>query len=284
MPATGLSGDDRERLLHPLRKGTGPRGDPAFHTAVRNGGDGGRRQRGSAPFFLCAPTAGIPPRAGPGEHAALLGLGFVTVQPPPAVSPESAVMAEPVVPDTSASAQPRLPRRPGQSDAAQPPAGGCCPQCGRPYSFVPTLQPGDSSPGSTRSRAASPYGGLGWIYLAKDTTLGRWVVLKGLLNTGRRGGRRRRGGRAAVPRRRQAPQHRRHLQLRQARRRRLHRHGVRRRQDAQGPAQGARPAAACRGHRLHPPHPRRVRLPARSGLVYCDFKPDNFMLEGDRPT
>ena len=32
-------------------------------------------------------------------------------------------------------------------------------------------------------RGPIAFGGLGWIYLAMDTGLNRWVVLKGLLNS-----------------------------------------------------------------------------------------------------
>ena len=49
----------------------------------------------------------------------------------------------------------------------------------------------------------------------------------------------------------------------------------------EGHPQGARPAAAGRGHRLHPSHPPAFGYLHGRGLVYCDFKPDNFMLEGE---
>ena len=77
--------------------------------------------------------------------------------------------------------------------------------------------------------------------------------------------------RAAVPRPGRAPAHRRDLQLRDARGRRLHRHGVRRRHLAQAAAQGAdagrgrrlRPAAGRPGDRLHHRGPARLPVPAR---------------------
>ena len=81
---------------------------------------------------------------------------------------------------------------------------------------------------------------------------------------------RRRDRRARVPRRGRAPQHRQDLQLRAARRLRLHRDGVRRRPVAEGdPArtpQGARRrrrAAAAPGHRVRAGGAERTRLPAR---------------------
>ena len=69
------------------------------------------------------------------------------------------------------------------------------------------------------------------------------------------------------------PEHRRHLQLRHRRGRRLHRHGVRRRPVAQadpeaaagGQRRRARPAARRPGHRLRAGHPARLHLPPRPG-------------------
>ncbi len=96
--------------------------------------------------------------------------------------------------------------------------------------------------------------------------------------------------RAAVPRPGRAPAHRRDLQLRDPRGRRLHRHGVRRRHLAQAAAQGAdeggrrhvRPAPGRPGDRLHRRDPAGVPVPARPQPVYCDFKPDNIIQVGRR--
>ena len=60
---------------------------------------------------------------------------------------------------------------------------GFCPACGKPYSFVPTLKPGDLVADQYEVKGCMAYGGLGWVYLGMDTVLNRWVVLKGLLNT-----------------------------------------------------------------------------------------------------
>jgi serine/threonine-protein kinase PknG len=60
---------------------------------------------------------------------------------------------------------------------------GYCPKCGQEYSFVPSLHPGDVLAGKYEIKGTIAFGGLGWIYLAFDTLLGRWVVLKGLLNS-----------------------------------------------------------------------------------------------------
>ena len=55
--------------------------------------------------------------------------------------------------------------------------------CGQEYSFVPTLKPGDVVAAQYEVKGAIAFGGLGWIYLGWDKTLSRWVVLKGLLNS-----------------------------------------------------------------------------------------------------
>ncbi|WP_020575894.1 tetratricopeptide repeat protein [Actinopolymorpha alba] len=62
---------------------------------------------------------------------------------------------------------------------------GYCRKCGRRYSFVPRLKPGDLVGGQYEMLGCLAYGGFGWIYLARDRNVNdRWVVLKGLLNAG----------------------------------------------------------------------------------------------------
>lgn len=71
-----------------------------------------------------------------------------------------------------------LPGRPGQPD-------GTCLRCGAAYSFSPKLLPGMLVAGQYEVAGCLAHGGLGWVYLARDRNLsGRWVVLKGLLNSG----------------------------------------------------------------------------------------------------
>jgi serine/threonine-protein kinase PknG len=60
---------------------------------------------------------------------------------------------------------------------------GFCPKCGQEYSFKPSLNAGDIVAGKYEIKGTIAFGGLGWIYLALDTVLSRWVVLKGLLNS-----------------------------------------------------------------------------------------------------
>jgi serine/threonine-protein kinase PknG len=62
---------------------------------------------------------------------------------------------------------------------------GFCPHCGAQFSFAPKLERGEMVAGQYEVLGCLAHGGLGWIYLAMDHNLGnRWVVLKGLLNTG----------------------------------------------------------------------------------------------------
>ena len=68
--------------------------------------------------------------------------------------------------------------RPGRTE-------GFCPSCRAPYSFTPKLHEGDVVGGQYVVAGAIAHGGLGWIYAARDRNVSdRWVVLKGLLNSG----------------------------------------------------------------------------------------------------
>ncbi|PVE11041.1 hypothetical protein Y717_18880 [Streptomyces scopuliridis RB72] len=68
--------------------------------------------------------------------------------------------------------------RPGRTE-------GFCTKCGHPYSFVPKLHEGNIVHGQYEVVGCLAHGGLGWVYLAIDRAVSdRWVVLKGLLDTG----------------------------------------------------------------------------------------------------
>ncbi len=104
-----------------------------------------------------------------------LGAGLVSVPELPSTEPEKAIMAEAKVPDNKrfcANCNNSLGRE-----------KGFCPKCGHKYSFIPSLLPGDLVAGQYEVKGAIAFGGLGWIYLGFDKTLSRYVVLKGLLNT-----------------------------------------------------------------------------------------------------
>lgn len=62
---------------------------------------------------------------------------------------------------------------------------GFCGECQAPFSFVPALKAGDTL-GGYEIAGALAHGGQGWIYLARDRSVADdfWVVLKGLLDEG----------------------------------------------------------------------------------------------------
>jgi serine/threonine-protein kinase PknG len=66
-------------------------------------------------------------------------------------------------------------------------SSGFCRKCGTPFSFEPKLRPRDLVGGQYEVVGCLAHGGMGWVYLARDRNVSdRWVVLKGLLNTGDR--------------------------------------------------------------------------------------------------
>ncbi|MGK5530783.1 tetratricopeptide repeat protein [Streptomyces sp. URMC 129] len=118
---------------------------------------------------------------------ARLGAGLVTMPEVPRPDPLSAVLEDPEVPERK--------RFCGNSDCGTPVGRsrggrpgrteGFCTKCGHPYSFIPKLEPGDVVRGQYEIAGCLAHGGLGWIYLAIDRAVSdRWVVLKGLLDTG----------------------------------------------------------------------------------------------------
>ncbi|MGC5342410.1 tetratricopeptide repeat protein [Streptomyces sp. DT171] len=116
-----------------------------------------------------------------------LGAGLVLVPDVPRPDPRSAVMGNPEVPerkrfcsrsDCGAPVGRSRGERPGRTE-------GFCTKCGHPYSFVPKLRGGDIVHGQYEVAGCLAHGGLGWVYLAVDRAVSdRWVVLKGLLDTG----------------------------------------------------------------------------------------------------
>ena len=99
--------------------------------------------------------------------------------------PASAILANPQVPENkrycSGCDQPVGRDRDGRPGMTE----GFCRNCGTRFSFSPKLEPGDLVAGQYEVLGCLAHGGLGWIYLARDHNVSdRWVVLKGLLNTG----------------------------------------------------------------------------------------------------
>ncbi|KQW53634.1 serine/threonine protein kinase [Nocardioides sp. Root1257] len=118
-------------------------------------------------------------------RAARLGAGLTTVPPAPTVDASKAINPHPEVPEDKRTCSKcgnaigrSIDGRPGRTE-------GFCPQCGQEFSFTPKLQAGDLVGGQYEVAGALAHGGLGWIYLARDRNVSnRWVVLKGLLNSG----------------------------------------------------------------------------------------------------
>ncbi len=114
-----------------------------------------------------------------------LGAGLVDIPPVPARDPASAVLKDPKIAESKRFCgvcdHPVGRGRDGQPGLVE----GYCPNCGSPFSFAPRLEQGELVAGQYEVLGCLAHGGLGWIYLAMDHNLGnRWVVLKGLLNTG----------------------------------------------------------------------------------------------------
>ncbi|KUM99700.1 serine/threonine protein kinase [Streptomyces yokosukanensis] len=116
-----------------------------------------------------------------------LGAGLVNVPQVPRPDPRAMVLENPEVPerkrfcsrsDCGAPVGRARGDRPGRTE-------GFCTKCGHPYSVVPKLRTGDVVHGQYEVVGCLAHGGLGWIYLAVDRAVSdRWVVLKGLLDTG----------------------------------------------------------------------------------------------------
>jgi serine/threonine-protein kinase PknG len=105
----------------------------------------------------------------------------------PARDPADAVLVDPKVPESRrfcAKSECGEPVGRGR-DGAPGRTSGFCRKCGTPFSFEPKLAAGDLVAGQYEVVGCLAHGGMGWVYLAKDRNVSdRWVVLKGLLNTG----------------------------------------------------------------------------------------------------
>ena len=116
-------------------------------------------------------------RSGVSSHSSRkkLGAGLITLPDLPSTAPEEMLLAEAVVPENK--------RFCSNCNQALKREFGFCPKCGVKFSFVSSLKPGDRVAGQYEVKGAIAFGGLGWVYLGFDLTLSRYVVLKGLLNS-----------------------------------------------------------------------------------------------------
>lgn len=145
-------------------------------------------------------TCGLPPRASPISGSTTAPTSSALVTRLTQISGGSELLSLPVFdfPDPSSRilSNPQVPERErtcvrcgadvGRSYAGQPPLNrGYCGRCGHPYSFLPSLREGDLVAGQYKVIGCFARGGLGWVYLARDTKLDdNLVVLKGLIDVG----------------------------------------------------------------------------------------------------
>ena len=123
----------------------------------------------------------------PASARGRLGAGIVAIPPVPRGDPAAAILTHPQVPEASRfCGNPECHKPVGRARDGHPgPAAGSCTLCGTRYSFVPKLSRGELVGGQYEVQGCIAHGGLGWIYLAIDRNVhNRWVVLKGLLNSG----------------------------------------------------------------------------------------------------
>jgi serine/threonine-protein kinase PknG len=113
--------------------------------------------------------------SGNSERVRVLGAGLVAINELPAADPEKLILAKAVVPENK--------RFCSKCNSTLSRETGFCNKCCQKFSFIAGLAPGDLVAGQYEVRGAIAYGGLGWIYLGFDRVLSRYVVLKGLLNT-----------------------------------------------------------------------------------------------------
>jgi serine/threonine-protein kinase PknG len=165
---------------------------PPQAASVMSGSSGASGGQGSASWSAGTGTGSGSRRGTRGSRGGsgrssrgALGAGLVEVPPVPARDPASAILADPRVPESRRFCG-NCGQRVGQSVNGR--AGlteGFCRQCGTRFSFSPKLAPGELVAGQYEVLGCLAHGGLGWVYLARDRNVSdRWVVLKGLLNTG----------------------------------------------------------------------------------------------------
>ncbi|MGI5166314.1 tetratricopeptide repeat protein [Spirillospora sp. CA-253888] len=163
------------RVPGPRRSGTGGSGPPG---SGGSGSSGRTATRGSGSGSGGSDSTGSARRG-------MLGAGLVEIPPVPSRDPATAVMDKPEVPENrrfcSRCDEPVGRGRDGKPGRTE----GFCRNCGHPFSFTPKLHPGDLVGGQYQVLGCLAHGGLGWVYLARDKNVSdRWVVLKGLLDTG----------------------------------------------------------------------------------------------------
>ena len=168
-----------------------PRPQPVLRQPPATGEVGTTVDGHAAESSPSARSAAITARSGSSRSTSTrgrLGAGIVTMPRVPKGDPAAAIMTDPQV----AGGQPilrqprmRQARRTWARRSARTHSRASAPSAARDTRSSPSFLAATSSAASTRCRAAIAHGGLGWIYLAIDRNVhNRWVVLKGLLNSG----------------------------------------------------------------------------------------------------
>ncbi len=118
-------------------------------------------------------------------RSARLGAGLTVIPAVPLVDASKVIMKNPEVAEDKRNCA-NCGGPVGRSQGGRPGrTEGFCPACGQEFSFTPKLKAGDLVAGQYEVAGCLAHGGLGWIYLARDKNVSdRWVVLKGLLNSG----------------------------------------------------------------------------------------------------
>src|SRR3954453_16277212 len=120
-----------------------------------------------------------------GSARGQLGAGLIDVPAVPYRDPSTAIMATPEVAESRRFCA-RCGEPVGRSREGGPGRNeGFCRKGGGPFSFKPKLAAGEVVSGQYEVVGCLAHGGMGWVYLARDRNVSdRWVLLKGLLNTG----------------------------------------------------------------------------------------------------
>ncbi len=216
-----------------------------------------------------------------------VGAGVINIAPMASVDPTEVVMADPSVPERRRYCT-RCDNPVGRGQGGKPGrTAGFCPNCGDRFDFTAKLRAGDLVAGQYDVAGALAHGGMGWIYLARDRNVsGRWCVLKGLLDTADPD-----AAEAAVAEQRFLAEVRHpaivgihnfvqhegqgYIVMEYVGGPSIKELGKRRREAGDGPM----PVTEAAAYML-------AVLPAIAylhdhGLIYCDFKPDNVIHEGD---
>jgi serine/threonine-protein kinase PknG len=176
----------------PAGGGVGANATTGGPASTRTGGPSGRistvtNRLGQVPLGSARTVAGSRPtrRLGARSGASRLGAGLTDIPAIPVLDPRQALMDPAVVAEDkrfcSVCQAPVGRARDGSPGRTK----GFCPKCRTPFDFDPKLPPGTLLGGQYEIVGCLAHGGMGWIYLARDRNVNdRWVVVKGLLNSG----------------------------------------------------------------------------------------------------